>query len=179
MGELMTTLTTLKFDEGKGVREHILNLVNTAAKLKDLEVPVDEAFVVHMALTSLPSCYDQLKVTYSTQKEKWSMDELISIAAQEECRLRRNVNHAAVNLVHTDKGKKPFFHSGKAPKLTSNSSAAMTASSSKRPENYKDIMDNIRCYFCKRTGHMKRDCEKLKDLKTKKGFHKKRYNNKK
>ncbi|XP_068307551.1 uncharacterized protein [Pyrus communis] len=71
MGELMTMLTKLKFDEGKGVREHILKLVDTATKLKDLEVPVDDAFVVHMALTSLPQSFDQLKITYSTQKEKW------------------------------------------------------------------------------------------------------------
>ncbi|XP_068331661.1 uncharacterized protein [Pyrus communis] len=28
MGELMTTLASLKFDEGKGVREHILKLVD-------------------------------------------------------------------------------------------------------------------------------------------------------
>ncbi|KAM1714297.1 hypothetical protein ACFX12_024921 [Malus domestica] len=58
MGSFMTTLTSLKFDGNKSVREHIFKLVETAAKLKDLEVPVDDAFVVHMALTSLPSSFD-------------------------------------------------------------------------------------------------------------------------
>lgn len=70
MGDLMTTLTSLKLDENKNVREHILKLVETVAKLKDLEVPVDDAFVVHMALNSLPPKFDQLKVSYNTQKEK-------------------------------------------------------------------------------------------------------------
>lgn len=58
MGNLMTTLTSLKFNGGKSVREHIFKLVETTAKLKDLEVPVDDAFVVHMAFTSLPSSFD-------------------------------------------------------------------------------------------------------------------------
>lgn len=39
----MTTLTTSKFEENKSVREHTLKLVEIAAKLKDLEVPVDDA----------------------------------------------------------------------------------------------------------------------------------------
>ncbi|KAM1415513.1 hypothetical protein ACFX2I_007155 [Malus domestica] len=60
----MTTLTSLKLDENKSVREHILKLVETAAILKDLEVPVDDAFIVHMVLNSLPSKFDQSKVSY-------------------------------------------------------------------------------------------------------------------
>ncbi|XP_068340380.1 uncharacterized protein [Pyrus communis] len=134
MGELMATLTSLKFDEGKSVREHILKLVDIATKLKDLEVPVDDAFVVHMALTSLPQSFDQLKITYNTQKEKWSLDELISICAQEEGRLKRNTN----------KGKRPMFHSGKASKLDSSLVTAIAASSFKGPKDHKEIMDNIR-----------------------------------
>ena len=45
-------------------------------------------FLVHMALNSLPSKYGQLKVSYNTQKEKWGIDELISMCAQEEDRLK-------------------------------------------------------------------------------------------
>lgn len=77
--DLMTTLTLLKLDENKNVKEHILKSVETAAKLKDLEVPVDDAFIVYMVLNSLPSKFDQSKVSYNTQKEKWTLDERISI----------------------------------------------------------------------------------------------------
>lgn len=50
IGDLMTTLTSLKLDENKSGGEYILKLVETAAKLKDLEVHVDDAFIVHMVL---------------------------------------------------------------------------------------------------------------------------------
>ncbi|XP_050117686.1 uncharacterized protein LOC126595426 [Malus sylvestris] len=63
MDDLMTTLTILKLDENKSVGEHILKLVEIVAKLKDLEVPVDDAFIVCMALNSLPPKFDQLKTS--------------------------------------------------------------------------------------------------------------------
>ncbi|KAM0968159.1 hypothetical protein TB1_015836 [Malus domestica] len=170
MGNLMTTLTTLKFEENKSVREHILKLVETASKLKDLEVPVDDAFVVHMALNSLPSSFEQLKVSYNTQKEKWTLDDLISICAQEEARIKKNqmINH--VNFMQTDVGKKPMYQHGKIPKPFNSYDTAMNASSSKGPEMSKKNMDNVKCYFCKRFGHMKKDCEKRKNWKVKKGI---------
>ncbi|XP_068322613.1 uncharacterized protein [Pyrus communis] len=89
MGNLMTTLTSLKFDGKTSVREHILKLVDTAAKLKDLKKPLDDSFVVHMALSSLPESFKQLKISYNTQKEKWIHDEMIFICVQEDNRLSK------------------------------------------------------------------------------------------
>lgn len=89
MGNLMTTLTSLKFNRKTSVREHILKLVDTAAKLKDLKMPLDDSFVVHMALLSLPKSFEQLKISYNTQKEKWIIDEMIFICVQEENRLSK------------------------------------------------------------------------------------------
>ncbi|XP_068340490.1 uncharacterized protein [Pyrus communis] len=136
MGDLMTTLTTLKLDENKSVREHILKLVETTAKLKDLEVLVDDAFIIHMVLNSLPPKFDQLKTFYDTQKEKWTLDELIFIFAQEEARIRRNEICGTVNLVQADKGKRAAYYPGKVSKPDlnyTNANAAMYASSSKGP----------------------------------------------
>lgn len=58
MGNLTTILTSLKFDGNGSVREHILKMVNAVGKLKDLNVLVDETFVVHMALSSLPESFE-------------------------------------------------------------------------------------------------------------------------
>ncbi|CAN6713433.1 unnamed protein product [Malus baccata var. baccata] len=74
MGDLMMTLTTLKLDDNK--REK-------------LDVPIDDAFIVHMALNLLPPKFNQLKISYNTQKEKWVLDDLILICAQEEARTHR------------------------------------------------------------------------------------------
>ncbi|KAM1132606.1 hypothetical protein ACFX19_047679 [Malus domestica] len=120
MGDLMTTFTTLKLDENKFVREHILKLVEISAKLKDLEVPIDDAFIVHMALNSLPPKFDQLNTSYNTEKEKRTLDELISICAQEEARIRRNEIYGTVNLVQANKGKRATYYHGQVSKLDPN-----------------------------------------------------------
>lgn len=62
----LTKLTTMKFDGIGSIREHILKMADTAQKLKDLKVPMNDQFIVHMALNSLPSQYGQLKVSYNT-----------------------------------------------------------------------------------------------------------------
>lgn len=74
---------------------------------------MDEAFVVHMALTSLPSIFDQLKISYNTQKENWTLDELIPICAQEEERMKmyKTINH--INFIQDDKGNQQAYKSGK------------------------------------------------------------------
>lgn len=52
-----------------------------------------------MSLNSLLGQYGQLKVSYNTQKEKWGMDDLISMCAQEESRLKTDEPDHVANLV--------------------------------------------------------------------------------
>lgn len=68
-GSQLTKLTSMKYDGSWSVREHMLKISNIALKLKDLEVPMTDEFLVHMALNSLPAQYGQLKV--------WSVESLI------------------------------------------------------------------------------------------------------
>ncbi|KAM1946344.1 hypothetical protein ACFX13_001210 [Malus domestica] len=88
----------MKFDGTRSVREHILRMVDLSLKLKDLEVPITDQFLVHMALNSLPAKYGQLKVSYNTQKDKWGINELILMCAQEDDRLKTDKT-TEVNLV--------------------------------------------------------------------------------
>lgn len=128
----MTTLTSLKFDATGSVREHILKMVNAARKLKDLDVLVDETFVVHLAINLLSESFEKHKISYKTQKEKWSLDEMISICVHVGNRLRKG-KADLVNFVHTNNGKKPMVHSGKnfKPYNFTNKHAIRTSSSSK------------------------------------------------
>ncbi|RDY07775.1 hypothetical protein CR513_08064, partial [Mucuna pruriens] len=77
--------------KGKGnIREYIMEMSNLAAKLKSLKLELDEDLIVHLVLTSLPTHFGQFKVSYNTQKDKWSLNELISYCVQEEERLQRD-----------------------------------------------------------------------------------------
>lgn len=73
----------MKFDEVGSVREHILKMAYLAHKLKDLKVPMTDQFLVHMVLNNLPANYGQLNVPYNTLKDKWRINELISMSTQE------------------------------------------------------------------------------------------------
>lgn len=84
--KLITALNSAKFDGVGSVREYILGLAGIANKLKVLKVPIDETFLVHIAVNSLPSSYGQLVTVYSILKEMWTVDELIYVCVLEEQR---------------------------------------------------------------------------------------------
>ncbi|KAB2608369.1 hypothetical protein D8674_011537 [Pyrus ussuriensis x Pyrus communis] len=61
IGNLMNELMTKKYNGMGCVREHILELLDVGAKLNALDVPMSDAFLVHVALNSLPNEYSQLE----------------------------------------------------------------------------------------------------------------------
>ncbi|XP_020426582.1 uncharacterized protein LOC109950850 [Prunus persica] len=82
-GTLMTKLATMMYDGVEDMRVYLLSMTEVASKLKALEIPIADPFLVHLALNSLPSQFAQLKVIYNAQKDKWSLNELISVCVQE------------------------------------------------------------------------------------------------
>ncbi|KAF7129770.1 hypothetical protein RHSIM_Rhsim10G0161400 [Rhododendron simsii] len=52
-GTLMAKLTTMKYDGSRGMYEHVLEMTNLAAQLKNLGMSVDEFFLVQFVLNSL------------------------------------------------------------------------------------------------------------------------------
>ncbi|PRQ28263.1 putative transcription factor interactor and regulator CCHC(Zn) family [Rosa chinensis] len=169
----LNSLMTLKFDGVSSVREHCLKMIDVANKLKALESPIADPMLVHMILMSLPPQYSQLITTYNTQREKWSINELISICAQEESRIKKEKGKgvATVNLVNKEETK--TVHQ----KKSSNSSKKFhKGSTSARGSHSLKVNKNptvFKCYFCDKVGHLKRNCHKYKGWLSKKGIHKK------
>ncbi|RVW51338.1 hypothetical protein CK203_075501 [Vitis vinifera] len=79
---LMTKMCSMKFNGTKGVREHIMEMRDIVAQLKSLEIEMSESFLVHFILNSLPSKYGPFKISYNTHKEKWSINELLTMCVQ-------------------------------------------------------------------------------------------------
>ena len=94
--------------QGKGnVKEYMMGMSNIASKLRALKLELLEDLLIHLVLISQPSQFSQFKISYNFQKEKWSLNELISYCVQEEERLKQERTESA-HVVSTskDKGKR-------------------------------------------------------------------------
>ncbi|KAF7831627.1 Retrovirus-related Pol polyprotein from transposon TNT 1-94 [Senna tora] len=145
---LMTKLSSMKLTSISGVREHIMRMRDIAAQLKNLEVEMSDSFLVQF-FNSLPNQYGPFKISYNTHKEKWSINELLTMCVQEEGRLIAEMGESALTICQ-GKNKNQAKTSGKT---------------SLNPKCKKDS----KCFFCKKKGHMKKDCKKYKAWLDKKG----------
>jgi hypothetical protein len=79
---------------GGSIREHILKMNTTASKLKEMNLKEDD-FLIHLIFASLPKEYDTFIVNYNMQPERWGIERLISMCAQEEERIKSSQNESA------------------------------------------------------------------------------------
>ena len=97
-GELMQSLSNMRYDGVSGIRPYILKMQDIANRLSSLKITIDESFLVHQALNSLPTKFGQLKSIYNAQSETWNVNQLISVCVQEEERIKRE-HGESVNLI--------------------------------------------------------------------------------
>jgi hypothetical protein len=143
---LMKKFSGKSFDNSRSVREHIMEMRNMAAQLKSLEIDISKSFLVHFILNSLSSEYVPFKISYNTHKDKWLINELLTMCVQEEERLKHEKPEGVHMAIHA-KGK---TKRGKyAPKFKKKNKVPI------KQNGNKDT-----CYFCKKKGHMKKDCQK-------------------
>ena len=66
----------------------IMEMSNLAAKPKSLKLELFKDILIHLVIIFCPAQFNQFKVSYNTQKDKWTLNELISHCVQEEDRLK-------------------------------------------------------------------------------------------
>lgn len=147
-GALLNRLTEMKYDGRGCVRAHIMNMADIAHKLKELNMTIDDDMMVHFALNSLPKEFKTLKSSYVAQKESWTLDDLITISVQEENNIIMERDQKAVNMVQ-DYGGEQF------KERKGNSAEKKDKEDTKEKEGKPT---GLKCFFCRKFGHMKRNC---------------------
>ncbi|XP_074560693.1 uncharacterized protein LOC141816866 [Curcuma longa] len=152
---ILKSLISMKY-KGKGnVREYIMEMSHLASRLKALKLELSDDMLVHLVLISLPNQFSQFQISYNCQKEKWTLNELISYCVQEEERLKQDKAESA-HLASTtkDKGKKRWNEATKGPYV----------------KKQKQDNDKKGCFFCNKPDHVKKECPKYHAWRAKKGL---------
>jgi hypothetical protein len=150
----MAELTTMKFDGTRGMHEHIFEMSNLATKLKALRMNVDESFLVQFILNSMPLQYGSFQIHYNIIKDKWNVNELASMLVQEETRLKQQGHHS-VHLISKRASKK-----WKKPQKGKKAEPPKINGPPQGIEAHERGQNSIKCRFCKKFGHVQRDCHK-------------------
>ncbi|KAL1214071.1 Retrovirus-related Pol polyprotein from transposon TNT 1-94 [Cardamine amara subsp. amara] len=161
VGSLMSELTTKKFDWSEPIHDHVTHMSNLAYKLTSMGMEVHEPFLVQFIINSLPIEYSQFQVNYNTLKEKWNFQELKAMVIQEEGRLKKMKDQVVMmagfgNVGASSSSKKPSNKGKKKDKAVF-----------KGPES--QIRKTVKCFFCKKEGHIRKDCPKRQAWFDKKG----------
>ncbi|KAJ1381059.1 gag-polypeptide of LTR copia-type [Sesbania bispinosa] len=156
-GQYLSLLEKTKYDGVSGVREHMMKLVHYYNKLKSLKVELGDSYLIWQVMESFPSQFDVLKTSYNTQKEEWTIDEMIAIISQEEASIKKVKSHS-VQFVASTSGTKPVKKGfkGKSRFEKGNTRKAQMYLEPKK----KHFKGN--CAYCKKFGHKLVDCYLLK-----------------
>uniref|UniRef100_A0A2N9HUB9 Reverse transcriptase Ty1/copia-type domain-containing protein n=1 Tax=Fagus sylvatica TaxID=28930 RepID=A0A2N9HUB9_FAGSY len=117
---LIMKFSSLRLTSVRSAREHIMQIRDIVAQLKKLEVEMSESFLVHYILNTLPHQYGPFKISYNTHKDKWSINELMTMCVQEEGRLAEVEKQCGkqIKIVRSDKGGEyygRYTEDGQAP----------------------------------------------------------------
>ncbi|RDY14561.1 Copia protein, partial [Mucuna pruriens] len=154
MSNILAKLISMKYKSKENIREYIMEVSNLTAKLKSLKLELDEDLIVHLVLISLPTHFAKFKMNYNPQKDKWSLNELISHCVQEEERVQRDKTESAhFALTSQNKKKKNIKNAMKG------------SSKGNKPKKNEEFT----CFFRKKSRHMKKQCPKYVIWHVKKG----------
>ncbi|RVW25234.1 Retrovirus-related Pol polyprotein from transposon TNT 1-94 [Vitis vinifera] len=160
---ILSKLVSMRYKGKENIREYIMEMSNLVTRLKALKLELSEDILVHLVLISLPTQFSPFKISYNTQKEKWTLNELIAQCVQEEERLKQEKIESA-HLASTSQG----FGTNKKRKRDNKGKQTAVSGTSKQKEQKKQDKE-ITCFFCKKAGHMKKTCTKYAAWREKKG----------
>ncbi|XP_060974564.1 uncharacterized protein LOC133039672 [Cannabis sativa] len=106
MTTLLGSLMSMKYKS----QENVMEMHHIVSRLRTLKIELSDDVLVLMVLLTLAPQFNQFKISYNCQKEKWTLNELIFHCVQEEERLKKDKTESAhLAMTPKDKGKKRKF----------------------------------------------------------------------
>ena len=143
---LLKKICALKLTEEGDMSAHLAHMEDLVDQLASLGEPLAEHLTVALMLSSLPDSYGTLITALETRPEDDLTKELVKNKLLEEYSRRQE--------------------SGMVPAAIEQ--RAMKA----KDEKHSAATSRITCFFCKKPGHLKRDCRKYSEWKRKNPNHK-------
>ncbi|RVW42617.1 Retrovirus-related Pol polyprotein from transposon TNT 1-94 [Vitis vinifera] len=145
---LIMKFSSLRLIDVSGVQEHIMKMRDIVAQLKTLEVEMSDSFLVHFILNTLPQQYGPFKISYNTHKDKWSINELLTMCVQEEGRLKMELGEIALmEMEGKDHNQAKKKEKGYAKPKEANAKK-QTNKSKKGAKRSTDILEIIHSDIC-------------------------------
>ena len=154
-GSLIDKFANTRYDGKGNIREHIMFMRDVTGKLRELDIIIPESFLVHFLMQTLPPSYEAFKIAYNSHKDIWSISELMTQCVQEEERQRSKGKE--VNMVNMS--------------ITPSTNSYKKSKRQDKKLGVKSNTKKVKCFFCKKAGHLKKDCVKRKEWFQKKGIY--------
>ena len=144
---LKQALYSFRMTESRTVPEQLDVFNKLIQDLENIDVETDDKDQAMMLLCSLPNSYDSFKDTLLYGRESLSMSDVKSALSSKELKEK--------NREPSSNGGGLYVKSSRAGKGEGKESRGRSKSRSKA--------GNLKCFFCKKEGHIKRNCpEKLR-----------------
>ena len=151
--EVSNNFYNCKMEENSSVSEHILKMSGYNNYLIQLGVNLPDDSVIDRILQSLPPSYKSFVMKYNMQGMDKTIPELFAVLKVAEVEIKKEHQVLMVNKTTSFKKK------GKGKKKGNfKQNSKQVAVQEKKPKS--GPMPETECFYCKQTGHWKRNCPK-------------------
>ncbi|CAD7080035.1 unnamed protein product [Hermetia illucens] len=138
-----------RMESNESVVQHVNRVQNMASQLKDLGEAISDTAIMAKVLGSLHKKYNVLQTVWDrVSEERQTLDNLLERLLKEERRLESDDDITRALAAFSLGGNKK-------KKFAANQNKNMK-------ENRENRNESVECFYCKRKGHLARDCRKKK-----------------
>jgi hypothetical protein len=151
---LKNELCDMKMNDDDNITSYFVIISQLIDQIQAIEEIISDKELVNIVLNGLPKMWDAFSASMNTRKEYPTFEELCTCCAQEESRISEK-----------EKPKNKYDDQAFTARFK-NFRNKRKSSSRRKPNQEKDISE-VQCFNCRKYGHYKIHCLKLKKRKEK------------